>query len=99
MPILTIESTCDETAAAVIAKGISFVAAIRGVSESGSGSAGGGGGSSAAVAATGGGTTETRTANINFYGGFQPTQETIGMIASGLNDWLGDGGRLNMRTA
>lgn len=87
------------TAAAVIAKGISFVAAIRGVSESGSGSAGGGGGSSAAVAATGGGTTETRTANINFYGGFQPTQETIGMIASGLNDWLGDGGRLNMRTA
>ena len=86
------------TAAAVIAKGISFVAAIRGVSESGSGSAGGGSSAAGAVA-SGGGTTETRTANINFYGGFQPTQETIGMIASGLNDWLGDGGRLNMRTA
>lgn len=85
-------------AAAVLAKGIGFVSAIKSVN-AGGGSAGGGGGSSAAVAATGGGTTETRTANINFYGGFQPTQETIGMIASGLNDWLGDGGRLNMRTA
>ena len=63
------------------------------------GAGGGGGGRAGSVAGPamgGGGAVETRTANINFYGGFQPTQETIGMIASGLNDWLGDGGRLNM---
>jgi len=86
------------SAAGVLAAGLNMVNAIRGVNASG-GSAGGGGVSAAGAVASGGGTTETRTANINFYGGFQPTQETIGMIASGLNDWLGDGGRLNMRTA
>jgi len=86
------------SAAGVLAAGLNMVNAIRGVNASGA-SAGGGGVSAAGAVASGGGMTETRTANINFYGGFQPTQETIGMIASGLNDWLGDGGRLNMRTA
>lgn len=87
-----------QTAALVIAKGISFVNAIK--SAGNSASSGGGGGSSGGMGggarAAASSTTETRTANINFYGGFQPTQETISMIAGGLNDWLGDGGRLNM---
>ena len=83
------------SAAAVIAKGIGFVTAIRSASSSAaSGSvASTGGGASAAAAPQ---VTETRTANINFYGGFQPTQETIKMIAGGLNNWLGDGGKLNV---
>lgn len=77
-------------AAKVLAAGMGAVRAIKG-----SGGGGGGGGASGAGTATPQ-VTETRTANINFYGGFQPTQETIGMIASGLNDWLGDGGRLRI---
>lgn len=78
--------------AASLARTGANIAAIA--SQSVGGGGGGGGGSSAAAAV--GTTTETRTANINFYGGFQPTQESIDMIASGLNDWLGDGGRLNV---
>ncbi len=85
------------SAMAVIAKGVGFVAAIKsaGSGASGGGSSGGssGGGSSAATAS---GPTEMRTANINFYGGFQPTADTISMIANGLNDWLGDGGKLKV---
>lgn len=78
--------------ASVLAAGLKGVAAIK--------SAGGvGGGGGAAVASPAPQVTQQRTANINFYGGFQPTQETIGMIASGLNDWLGDGGRLNVGAA
>lgn len=79
-------------AGGVLAAGLKAVSAIKG---------GGGGGASgaAAVTAAASGPTEMRTANINFYGGFQPTQDTISMIASGLNDWLGDGGRLNVGQA
>ena len=83
-------------AAASLAKTGALIASMKSQSSSGGGSTTGGGAGGGKVT---GGTTETRTANINFYGGFQPTQETIGMIASGLNDWLGDGGRLNMRGA
>lgn len=81
-------------AGGVLAAGLKAVSAIKG-------GGGGGGGASGAAAATAAasGPTEMRTANINFYGGFQPTQDTISMIASGLNDWLGDGGRLNVGQA
>jgi len=80
-----------------LARTAAMIAKISSQSYGGGASGGTGGGG------TGGGnttvapqTTETRTANINFYGGFQPTQETIRMIAGGLNDWLGDGGKLNV---
>jgi hypothetical protein len=73
-----------------------IVAATGLLQASGAGGGGGGGGGGSSAAAAVGNTTETRTANINFYGGFQPTQDTIDMIASGLNDWLGDGGKLNV---
>lgn len=79
-------------AGGVLAAGLKAVSAIKG------GGGGGGSGSGAAQAAAAG-PTEMRTANINFYGGFQPTQDTISMIATGLNDWLGDGGRLNVGQA
>lgn len=81
------------SAAAVIAKGFGFVAAIKGTGSGGSGS------SSATSAASNNVTnvTQQRTANISFVGGYAPTQDTIDMIANGLNDWLGDGGRLNIR--
>lgn len=82
--------------AASLAKTGMLIASMRSQSSTGGGSGGGGGGGSATPTQT---TTETRTANINFYGGFQPTQETISMIAGGLNDWLGDGGRLNVGAA
>lgn len=78
----------------VLATGMNAVRSIKGASISG-----GGAGSSAASSAATPQVTQQRTANINFYGGFQPTQETIGMIANGLNDWLGDGGRLNVGAA
>ena len=77
-------------AAKVLAAGMGAVNAIKG------GGKGGGSSAGAGAASSGGGVTEMRTANINFYGGFQPTQETIRMIAGGLNDWLGDGGKLNV---
>lgn len=86
-----------QTAALVIARGISFVNAIKTTGNSASGGGGGGSsGSSGGSSAAAGSTTEMRTANINFYGGFQPTQDTISMIANGLNDWLGDGGKLKV---
>jgi|GEM_PF-5788371 len=80
--------------AASLAKTGMLIASMKSQSSSGGGGRGtsGGGGATAPTQTT----TETRTANINFYGGFQPTQETISMIAGGLNDWLGDGGRLNV---
>lgn len=80
--------------AASLAKTGMLIASMKSQSSSGGGGSGtsGGGGATAPTQTT----TETRTANINFYGGFQPTQETISMIAGGLNDWLGDGGRLNV---
>jgi len=76
-------------AGGVLAAGLKAVSSIKG-------GGGGGGGVSTAVAAASSAPAEMRTANINFYGGFQPTQDTIKMIAGGLNDWLGDGGRLNV---
>ena len=83
--------------AASLAKTGMLIASMKSQSSSGGGGRGtsGGGGATAPTQTT----TETRTANINFYGGFQPTQETISMIAGGLNDWLGDGGRLNVGAA
>lgn len=77
-------------AGGVLAAGLKAVSAIKG------GGGSGGGETSQAGAAASTAPAEMRTANINFYGGFQPTQETIKMIAGGLNDWLGDGGRLNV---
>jgi len=82
-------------AAKVLGAGLGAVNAIKSGGKGGAGIGGGG----AVAAAAGATTTEMRTANINFYGGFQPTQDTISMIANGLNDWLGDGGRLNVRQA
>jgi hypothetical protein len=83
------------SAAAVIAKGIGFVSAIKSAS---SGTSSGSAPSASAGTSATQSVTETRTANINFYGGFQPTGDTISMIATGLNDWLGDGGKLNVGT-
>ena len=79
------------------AAGAALASGLNAVKNINSAQAGGTGGSSAtASAAAAPQVTETRTANINFYGGFQPTQETIKMIAGGLNNWLGDGGKLNV---
>jgi len=71
----------------VLSAGMGMVNAIKG----GGGGGGGGGG-----AGSGGGATQQRVANINFVGGFQPTAQTIEVLANGLNDWLGDGGQLNV---
>ena len=83
------------SAASAIKTGM-LVSQISSQSIGGGSGAGGGGGGGASAGAAAPTVTETRTANINFYGGFQPTQESISMIATGLNSWLGDGGKLNV---
>lgn len=85
-------------AAAALASGLNAVRSIKSASKGGT-SAGASGGGATASAAPAPQITQQRIANISFQGSFAPTPEAIGMIASGLNDWLGDGGQLNIRSA
>jgi len=81
---------------ASLIKTAGLIASIKSVNSSGGGSTASAPTGSTSTTST---VNEYRTANISFQGGFAPTADTISTIAKGLNDWLGDGGNLNVRSA
>ena len=87
-------------AAAVIAKGIGFVAAIKSVNENGGGTAGGGGGRGSGG---GGGVSPSagRVVNVDLsiVGDAMPSQGQFIQMIEGINDAIGAGATLNVSGA